>query len=75
MKLFHVQLQRGGVDAIAFSCWLWPVRKYMAQMCSALFAAYFHTYHAVTGVGMSNNVVRLMWLPKTRPTRAGIKLG
>lgn len=39
LSLFHLlwhELQRGRVDTVAESCWLWPVRKDMTQMSCTL---------------------------------------
>lgn len=53
LSLFHLlwhELQRGRVDTVAESCWLWPVRKDMTQMSCTLLAVDFCSHHGVRPV-------------------------
>ena len=70
-----VQRECGGVDAKAQSGRLRAVREDMPEMRAALFAAHFHAFHPVAGIGACGDAFGAVGLPETRPAGTGIKFG
>src|SRR3989304_8261594 len=66
-----IQHERGGVDAITQPGGLRTIVENMAKVRAALLAAYFHTLHAVAGIGTRHDAFGLIGLPEARPARTG----
>src|SRR3990167_3200450 len=47
----------------------------MPEMSAALFAAHFHAFHAVAGIGACGHAFGAIGLPETRPAGTRIKFG
>src|SRR5579864_4496379 len=69
-----LEIQRGGIHAIAQAGRRRTVFEHMSQVRIAFGATHFSSHHAVFRVAMLNHVAGLARLVEARPSRPGIKL-
>lgn len=69
------ELQGQGVDAVAFTRWLWAVIKDVAEVGIAVTAQYFHAAHAHFRILLGFYVGARGGVPEAWPARTAVEFG